>query len=89
MQNVFKFLAKWNTNSDSLAKVQSVYLVLAVALVFIAGLIALVSPAAGQTAAFYALIAALTFVGNGVIWALVKTFAIPYIERHAPKTRKK
>lgn len=89
MQNVFKFLAKWNTTSDALAKVQAVYLLLVVALIFIAGLIALVSPAAGQTAAFYALVAALTFVGNGVIWALVKTFAIPHIEKHAPKARKK
>lgn len=89
MQSVYTFLAKWNKTSDPFGKIQAVYIALAVALLFVAGVIALVNPALGQSAAFYALVAALTFVGNGVIWALVRTFVVPHIEANTPKPARK
>ena len=89
MQSVYTFLAKWNKGSDPLGKIQAAYALIALALIFIAGIIALISPALGQSAAFYALIAALTFVGNGVIWAIIRTFVVPHIEANAPKSSRK
>ena len=92
MDSIYKFLAKWNSQADSFAKVQGVYAVLAVALLFLAAFVSLAQSNLGQTILFYAFIATLTFIGNGVIWAIVKTFVVPHIEDHttvAPKPQAK
>ena len=90
MQSLYTFLAKWNKDTDSLAKVQGAYAVLAIVMLLVAGLVSLASPNLGQSMLFFAVVLGLTFIGNGVMWALVRTFALPHIEKSAPKpTRKK
>lgn len=90
MDSIIRYIATWNQTADAFSKVQAVYATLALALLFIAGLIGLIDPRLGQTIGFFALIGGLTFIGNGVIWALTRTFVVPYLDKKAPKsTRKK
>lgn len=91
MQDLYAKLATWNKEHDSFAKLQAVYATLAIALLLVAAITGLLNASLGQAILFYAAIAALTFIGNGVVWAIVRTFVIPFIESHAPKstTRKK
>lgn len=89
MEPVFSYLSKWSKRSDAFSKVQGVYAAAALILLFGAGLISLLDPRLGQSIAFFALVAGLTFIGNGVIWAITRTFIIPYIEAKAPKQGRK
>ncbi len=91
MQNIYAKLAVWNKSNDPLEKLQGVYAVLALTLLVVAALTSLINASLGQAVLFYAAIAALTFIGNGVVWAVVRTFVVPYIEKRTPKqtTRKK
>lgn len=91
MQHVYIYIAKWNKNSDAFAKLQAAYGVLAGILFLGAAFISLVNANLGQAIVFYSFIALLTFIANGVMWALLKTFIMPAIERRAPKvtSRKK
>lgn len=86
MQNVYSYIAKWSKDRDAFAKLQGAYGVLAVALLLVAALVGLMNASLGQAIVFYAFVAALTFVGNGVMWAVLKTFVVPAVEKHAPKT---
>ncbi len=90
MQSLYTFLAKWNKTTDSLSKVQGTYAVLAISLLFIAGLVSLMQPNLGQSILFLAIVAGLAFIANGVIWSIVRTFVVPHVEKNAPApTRKK
>ena len=89
MEPVRTYLKKWNTQTDSLTKIQGAYAVIAITLLLLGGLVSLVQSSLGQMIAFYAIIAGLTFVANGVIWALIKTFVVPRLEEPkliAPKS---
>jgi len=89
MDTLYTFLAAWNKKSDNLAKLQGAYAVLAVVLFVVAGITSLAQPQLGQSILFFAMVAGLTFVGNGVIWALLRTFAIPHIEKNKPAASRK
>lgn len=90
MQSFFTYLSQWNKDTDRYSKMQYIYIILAISLLVVAGLVSLVFPNLGQSLVFLAGVSALVFVANGVIWAMVKTFVVPNIQ--APKatsTRKK
>lgn len=90
MDSIYTFLAKWNKNTDSLAKMQGAYGVLAVVMLLVAGLVSLFQPNLGQSLLFFVVLLGLTFIANGVMWALVRTFVIPRVEKKKPvSTRKK
>ena len=90
MESLYTFLAKWNKETDSLTKTQGVYGVLALSLLVVAGLVSLIDDNLGRSILFLAFVAGLTFIANGVVWALVRTFVVPRIEKNKPTpTRKK
>lgn len=89
MQSIYAFLIDWNKNTDSFGKVQGVYVVIAAICVVLAGFISLISAPLASSVAFYALVAGLTFIGNGVILSIVKTFIVPHIQSKAPKPQKR
>ncbi len=68
---------------------QGAYLVVAAALFIIAAFTSLIHPPLGQAILFLALVAILTFIGNGVIWSLVYTFVVPYLEKRKVVTKRK
>ena len=89
MQPLYEFLREWNKNTDNFAKVQATYLSLAVVLVFLAAFISLINQSLGQSVLFLAFVAGLTFIGNGVIWSLVRTFVIPRLEAKKKSSSRK
>ena len=89
MQPIYEFLAKWNKTSDSLTKEQASYATLAVVTFLLAAVVSLVNQNLGQSILFLAIVLGLTFIANGVMWALVRTFAVPHIEKNAPKIPRK
>ena len=90
MQSLYDFLREWNKNTDTFAKVQAAYFSLAVVLLFLAAFISLVNQSLGQSVLFLAFVSGLTFIGNGVMWSLVRTFVVPRLEakKKAPITKK-
>lgn len=91
MDTLFSYIAKWSQSADAFAKVQAAYAFLAIILLIVAGFISLLDPRLGQTVGFFALISGLTLIANGVVWALVRTFVVPYLDKKYPakSTRKK
>lgn len=83
------FLAKWNKGNDSLAKLQGTYAVLAIAMVLLAGLVSLINQNLGQSILFLAFVLLLTFIGNGIVWSLLRTFVVPHIKESKPSTTRK
>ena len=89
MESLHSYLKSWNTKHDTFGKLQGTYLAVAICLFLLGGVISLIQPSFGQVVAFYGILAALTFVANGVLWALIKTFALPRLESRRPTARKK
>ena len=81
MQSLYDILEQWNKTHDSLAKLQSVYGVLTVAVFLLAGVVGLVNASLGQSILFFAVLLGLTFIANGVVWALIRTFVVPRAEK--------
>lgn len=88
MNTFYTSLAEWNRSVDRFTKVQAAYGVLTVALFTIAAFISLVNQALGQAIVFYACIAGLTFIANGVVAALVNTFVTPRLQVAQKKSKK-
>jgi cell division protein FtsW (lipid II flippase) len=89
MQEFKKSLQAWNKRSDVFTKQQAGYVVLAVVLFLLAGIVSLINYNLGQTILFFAFIAGLTFIANGVMTAIIRTFVVPGLEAPATKSRKK
>ena len=76
MESLQELLTNWNKKHDSRAKLQHTYLVVAVALVVLAGLIGLVNMNMGQQMLAIALVSAGVFLINAVAWALLESSVI-------------
>jgi hypothetical protein len=76
LANIQAFLREWNTNTTERQKLQHVYMLLIVVITFVAGLISLTNGVASHNLMRVALVAAGTFVVNGVIWHLLNSFVI-------------
>lgn len=89
MNEFKKTLQVWNKRSDAFSKQQAGYVVIAIVLFLLAGIVSLINYNLGQTILFFAFISALTFIANGVMTAIIRTFVSPSLEAPAVKTRKK
>ncbi len=89
MEPIYDYLAKWNKNTDSLGKMQGAYAVMAITVFLLAAIVSLVNQNLGQSILFLAFVLGLAFIGNGVVWALVRTFVIPRIQAKKPTTTRK
>ena len=89
MEPIYTYLVKWNKNTDSLQKLQGAYGTLAVFTFLVAAIVSLLDQNLGQSVLFLAFVLGLTFIGNGVIWALVRTFVIPHVEKSKTATTRK
>lgn len=97
MESLNELLQNWNKKHDSRAKLQHTYLVVAVALVVLAGLIGLVNMNMGQQLLAIALVSAAVFLINAVAWALLESSVINRVgttrrtksTKTAPKTTAK
>lgn len=90
MKQFEQIVADWNKSHDSFAKLQHAYVAIAVASFLLAGVVSLMNYRLGQSILFIAMCATLVFVGNGVVWALLRTFVISRLDTKKPtQTRKK
>lgn len=89
MDTFKEFLVAWNKRTDAFSKVQGGYAALAVALFFLAAVVSLMNNNLGRTMLFFSLISILTFVANGVMWALYRTFVEPWLTRKNGKPSQK
>ena len=81
MQSIRKTLQTWSQNTDERTKLQQAYLVAAVILVVLAGVIGLVNYNLGQQIILLALVAGSIFIINAVSWALLQSFILLHVDR--------
>lgn len=84
IETLLESLRNWNKNNSDRAKLQHSYAALTVLVLLTAGVIGLVNYSLGQSMLFIAIISALVFVANAVIWALLQSFVLG---RLGPKKR--
>lgn len=85
-------LRDWDKQTDAHQKLQHSYLVVALALVLIAGIIGLINYDLGQRILLGAFIAVVIFLVNAVTWALLQSFVllrIPRAPRQTPAVKRK
>lgn len=89
MEVMKEFIASWNRRADTFTKMQAGYAVLAIALFILAGTVSLIQVNLGQTLLFFSGLLALTFVANGVMSAVIRTYIVIKNAPASPRSRKK
>lgn len=89
MESLFDLLRQWNARQSSFVKLQHTYVLVAVLSLVAAGIVGLINYSLGQSILFVATMAALVFIANGVIWAILNTFVITRLKKSAVKSPRK
>jgi len=80
----------WNTKNGERVKLQHTYIVIALLLLIIAGLIGLINKDLGQNILAVAIISAALFLINAVVWSLLQSAVLSRtMSRRTSATRKK
>jgi amino acid transporter len=74
MNTLQTILREWNARYGEFSKLQHLYIAVAIAAIIFAGLISLANYRLGQSILFIAVVAAVIFIANGVVYALLSTF---------------
>lgn len=85
-ENIKSVLESWNTSTGERQKLQHSYLVIAVIVVFGAGLVSLINAELGQDIVKIALFAVAVFLANAVVWNLLQSALLTKL---AKKSRRK
>lgn len=80
--SIKKSLIVWNSSTNERQKMQHTYIVAVVALIIIAGLVGLVNYQLSQNILTIAFVAAVLWVANLVVWALLQSLVIFPLEKH-------
>ena len=78
---------KWKTTKNERQKLQHAYLVLAMGIVLIAGVISLFSADLGHTTVKFAIVAAGAFLVNAFVWNLLQSSIIDKLPSSKSKKR--
>jgi hypothetical protein len=87
--SVKESLQKWNAKYDSRAKLQHTYVVGAIALVLIAGVVGLMNYSFSQNILFVAIISAGAFLTNAIVWSLLQSAILSRLSARKGSSRKK
>ncbi len=83
-------LAVWDTKTSERVKLQHAYIVIAVVLLVVAGVIGLMNRELGQNILVVAIISAAMFLANAVAWSLLQSaFLMRIAASKRSSTRKK
>lgn len=83
-------LMSWHARNGERAKMQHAYIVIAVVLLVVAGIIGLMNHGAGQSVLMVAILSAAMFLANAVVWSLLQSAVLTRIPtRRKPTGRKK
>ena len=72
-------IIRWNATASERQKLQHSYIVIAILTILVGGIVSLANANLGHKLAVAALVAALVFICNGVIWSLVNSSVIARI----------
>lgn len=78
-ESLLNYLKRWNKETEARAKLQQTYLIAAVGIVAVAGIIGLFDAQVGRTIASFAGGALLIFLINAVVWALLQSITTSYL----------
>lgn len=82
-------LQAWNTGNSERVKLQHAYIIAAVSLLMIAGIIGLINRELGQNILVAAIISAALFFVNAVVWSLLESAILSRLGSRKPSARKK
>lgn len=85
LQSLKESLQTWNKAHDDRAKLQHTYIVVALAVLVLAGLVGLINYDLGQSILFSAIVFSFAFIVNAVVWALLQSFVLSRLGRRAAK----
>lgn len=86
-ENTKSVLISWNASSSERQKLQHVYLVIAVIIVFGAGIVSLINPAFGHELVKIALYAVIVFLANAVVWNLLQSSFLSKIPKKSSRKK--
>lgn len=87
LENIKSVLISWNASSSERQKLQHVYLVIAVIIVFGSGIVSLINANAGHELVKIALYAVIIFLANAVTWNLLQSSLLSKISKKSSKKR--
>jgi drug/metabolite transporter (DMT)-like permease len=82
-------LVTWQAKNDDRIKLQHVYIILAVSLLLVAGVIGLINRELGQNVLTIAIVSAVMFLLNAVVWALLQSALLSRLPARRSTPRKK
>lgn len=82
-------LAQWNQQTNDRQKLQQLYVVLVIIIVFVAGLISLFSGTVFDLLLTISLVLITTFAVNFVAWSLLKTTLLDKLPRTTPRATRR
>lgn len=82
-------LKKWSIKYDSRAKLQHTYIVAAIGLVLVAGVVGLMNRNLSQNILLVAIISAGAFLTNAVVWSLLQSAVLSRLSSRKSTARKK
>jgi undecaprenyl pyrophosphate phosphatase UppP len=88
LETLKESLRRWSDITEDRHKLQHTYLASSVLLIIIAGVVGLFNYDAGQQLLLIALLAAMIFLINAVVWALASAAIFTRIEEHDSITNK-
>ncbi len=87
--SIYEALVQWNKTTENRVKLQHGYLMLAIVVLVIAGLVSLFDYDAGQRLAQFAFAALVICVANAIIWALLDSFVLARLGRSRQVAKRK
>lgn len=73
---LYNAIIEWNRNTNERQKLQHAYIVIAIAVLLIAGLVSLIDSQSGQDLLNVSLFAAAIFIVNTLIWSLMDSMVV-------------
>ena len=85
LQSIRESLESWNSTKNERQKLQHLYLILTVVVIFGAGVITLLNPDLGHTAAVFGIAALAIYIANGIVWNLAESVLLSKLGRKAKR----
>ena len=82
-------LTSWNVKTSERAKLQHAYIVIAVALLIVAGVVGLLNRELGQNILVISIISAAMFLANAIAWSLLQSALLFRLSNLRSSSRKK
>ena len=73
LESLKETLATWNTKNGERAKLQHAYIIIAVVLLVVAGVVGLMNRELGQNVLVVSIVSAAMFLANAIAWSLLQS----------------